>query len=99
VAEQLFGYKAGEVIGKPVTILIPADRQDEEPDILARIRRGEPIQTDHRGWIFWRDRIFEQMFVAIMPSNGWYTFWVNARAGFDLTLRFFAPFRPAPRGA
>jgi PAS domain S-box-containing protein len=42
-AEQLFGYTADEVIGKPVTILIPAERQDEEPEILARIRRDERI--------------------------------------------------------
>jgi two-component sensor histidine kinase len=33
------------VVGKPVTILIPADRQDEEPAILARLRRGE--RTEH----------------------------------------------------
>src|SRR4029078_1898712 len=39
-AERLFGYTADEVIGKPVTILIPADRQGEEPAILARIRSG-----------------------------------------------------------
>jgi two-component sensor histidine kinase len=32
------------VIGKPVTILIPPDRQDEEPAILERIRRGERIE-------------------------------------------------------
>jgi two-component system CheB/CheR fusion protein len=44
-AELLFGYSAEEVIGKPVTILIPADRQHEEPEILARLRRGERI--DH----------------------------------------------------
>ena len=44
-ATRLFGYTAEEVIGKPVTILIPADRHDEEPTILARIRRGERI--DH----------------------------------------------------
>lgn len=43
-AERLFGYKAREVIGKPVNILIPPDRQDEEPAILARIRRGERIE-------------------------------------------------------
>jgi PAS domain S-box-containing protein len=42
-AEQLFGYTADEVIGKPVTILIPAELQDEEPEILARIRRNERI--------------------------------------------------------
>ena len=44
-AERLFGYTADEIVGKPVTILIPADRHDEEPEILGRIRRGERI--DH----------------------------------------------------
>ena len=44
-AERLFGYSKEEVIGKPVTILIPADRLHEEPEILARLRRGERI--DH----------------------------------------------------
>ena len=44
-AERLFGYSGEEVIGKPVTILIPADRRHEEPEILARLRRGERI--DH----------------------------------------------------
>jgi PAS domain S-box-containing protein len=43
-AEQLFGYHADEVIGKPVTILIPKERWDEEPNILARVRRGERIE-------------------------------------------------------
>ncbi|MEZ0170752.1 PAS domain S-box protein [Microvirga sp. TS319] len=44
-AERLFGYRAEEVIGQPITILIPEDRQDEEPGILERIRRGERV--DH----------------------------------------------------
>ena len=44
-AERLFGYVTEEVIGKPVTILIPQDRHDEEPVILERIRRGERV--DH----------------------------------------------------
>jgi PAS domain S-box-containing protein len=43
-AERLFGYSAGEVIGKPVTILIPEDRMNEEPEILERIRRGESVE-------------------------------------------------------
>src|SRR6201996_3710915 len=36
-AERVFGYTADEVIGQPVTILMPPDRLDEEPGILARI--------------------------------------------------------------
>ena len=44
-AERLFGYKAEEVVGKAVTILIPPGRHDEEPGILDRIRRGERV--DH----------------------------------------------------
>jgi PAS domain S-box-containing protein len=43
-AERLLGYKAAEVIGRPITILIPPDRLDEEPRILARIRRGESVE-------------------------------------------------------
>jgi PAS domain-containing protein len=39
-AERMFGYTAEEVIGKPVMILIPADRHHEEPHILGRIRAG-----------------------------------------------------------
>jgi PAS domain S-box-containing protein len=42
-AERLFGYTAAEAIGKPVAMLIPLDRPNEEPDILGRIRRGEHI--------------------------------------------------------
>ncbi len=43
-AEKLFGYTAAEVIEKPVTILIPPDRIDEEPRILECLRRGENIE-------------------------------------------------------
>ena len=44
-AQRLFGYTSQEAVGKPVTLLIPVDRHDEEPKILERIRRGERI--DH----------------------------------------------------
>jgi PAS domain S-box-containing protein len=43
-AERIFGYVAEEVIGKPITILMPLDRQDEEIVILERIRRGERVE-------------------------------------------------------
>ena len=43
-AQQLFGYSEAEVIGQPITIIIPADLHGEEKDILRRLRRGERIE-------------------------------------------------------
>ena len=43
-AEQIYGYKAVEVIGKSISILCPSDRSDEIPQILERIRRGERVE-------------------------------------------------------
>jgi two-component system, chemotaxis family, CheB/CheR fusion protein len=43
-AARLFGYAAGEIIGKPVRILIPPDRQHEEDAIIERVSRGERIE-------------------------------------------------------
>ena len=43
-AERLFGYTAEEIIGLPVTTLIPAALFDEEPSILQRIWCGEPVE-------------------------------------------------------
>ncbi len=43
-AERIFGYTSEEVIGKPITILMPLERQDEELGILAKIRKGERIE-------------------------------------------------------
>jgi PAS domain S-box-containing protein len=43
-AHRLFGYSAKEAIGKPVTILIPPDRQYEEDAILKVIRHGERVE-------------------------------------------------------
>src|SRR2546428_4302640 len=43
-AERLFGYRAEEVIGQPITILFPPDRLHEEDEFLRRIRSGERIE-------------------------------------------------------
>jgi PAS domain S-box-containing protein len=42
-AEKLFGYKAEEIIGKPVTLIIPPELHQDEVMILSKIRRGEKI--------------------------------------------------------
>jgi len=44
-AERMFGYSATEIIGRPITTIIPQERHNEERDILRRIGRGERI--DH----------------------------------------------------
>jgi PAS domain S-box-containing protein len=43
-AARLFGYTAEEAIGSSVTMLMPTERLNEEPGILERIRRGQPIE-------------------------------------------------------
>jgi PAS domain S-box-containing protein len=43
-AERIFGYTAAEAVGRSITMLIPPERQAEEEDILARIRRAERVE-------------------------------------------------------
>ena len=43
-AERLFGFTPAEAVGRPVTIIIPRDRLDEEPTILEKIHRGDRIE-------------------------------------------------------
>jgi PAS domain S-box-containing protein len=43
-ATGLFGYQPEEIIGKPITTIIPPELHAEEIDILARLRRGERIE-------------------------------------------------------
>ena len=44
-AERIFGYTAEEAVGRPITMLLPPERQDEEVNILALLVRGERV--DH----------------------------------------------------
>ena len=43
-AARIFGYAAEEIVGKNIRVLIPEERQAEEDEILARLRRGEFIE-------------------------------------------------------
>ena len=50
-AERIYGYQAEEIIGQPVSLLIPPDRPNEMVEILDRIRLGErvgPYETTRR---------------------------------------------------
>ena len=43
-AESMFGYAAEEIIGRTITILSPADRQDEEKRFIERISQGDRVE-------------------------------------------------------
>ncbi len=40
-AERLYGYSAGEAVGRPISLLVPPDQPDEVPALLERVKRGE----------------------------------------------------------
>lgn len=43
-AQRLFGYTADEAVGRHVSLLIPANRADEESRIIAKLRKGELVE-------------------------------------------------------
>jgi len=43
-AERLFGFSAEEAIGQHIKLIVPADRQEEEVEILGRLQRGERVE-------------------------------------------------------
>jgi PAS domain S-box-containing protein len=43
-AERLYGYTANEAIGQSIRIVVPPDRQQEEDEVLEKLRRGETIK-------------------------------------------------------
>jgi PAS domain S-box-containing protein len=43
-AEAMFGYSAEVMIGRPIMVIIPADRLEEETSILERVRSGERVE-------------------------------------------------------
>ena len=46
-AERMFGYTAEEIVGRPIRLIIPADRQSEEDQVLATIREGRAVEHFH----------------------------------------------------
>jgi PAS domain S-box-containing protein len=43
-AERMFGYSADEMVGRPITLIIPPSHQNEEEQILSKIKRGERVE-------------------------------------------------------
>jgi PAS domain S-box-containing protein len=65
-AERLFGYATEEALGRPITIIIPDDRLDEESRVIATVRAGkrvEPFETIRRR----KDGTLVDVWLAISP--------------------------------
>jgi PAS domain S-box-containing protein len=43
-AEKMFGYKAEEIIGKSVTLIIPKELRSQEDEIISKLKKGEMIE-------------------------------------------------------
>jgi PAS domain S-box-containing protein len=43
-AARIFGYEPEEMIGRPITVIIPPELHHEEADILSRIRAGQRVE-------------------------------------------------------
>jgi PAS domain S-box-containing protein len=43
-AEKIYGYKAEEILGRSISVLIPLDHSNEFPEIMVRLQRGEHIE-------------------------------------------------------
>jgi PAS domain S-box-containing protein len=64
-AERIYGYAAQEMIGRPMTPLFPSGQQDEETELLARLRQGETVHHFETVRVR-KDR--EQIFVSLTIS-------------------------------
>src|SRR6266849_4777 len=86
-AEKLFGYSSSEAVGKPIRILLPPERANEEPDILARIGRGE--STEHFETVRVRkDGTYVDVSVTISPIKNSSGMIVGAsKIARDITVR------------
>ncbi|HWL91294.1 MAG TPA: PAS domain S-box protein [Actinomycetota bacterium] len=48
-AERIYGYRAEEVVGRPMSMLVPAERRDDVPMFLERLANGESIEDYETG--------------------------------------------------
>ncbi len=65
-AEQLYGYTADEIVGRPIRTIVPPDRQTELADIMARLKRGERI-AHHETVRVHKDGALIDVSVSISP--------------------------------
>src|SRR6202790_2420074 len=71
-AENVYGYSANEIVGRPRNILLPGDQPDELPAVLEMLKRGERTQlkeTVHLGKGNVRIEVSE-MLSAVKDASG-----------------------------
>jgi PAS domain S-box-containing protein len=44
-AEKIYGYKREEIVGHPISVLIPPSQPEELPEIMKQLRRGQHIES------------------------------------------------------
>jgi PAS domain S-box-containing protein len=44
-AEKMYGYPAAEIVGRPISLLVPPERAGEASDILDQLKRGERLEN------------------------------------------------------
>jgi len=67
-AERIYGYSAGEIIGKNIAVIIPADCPNEIPDILRKIARGERVEQ-HESVRLTKDGRTLNMSISVSPLH------------------------------
>jgi PAS domain S-box-containing protein len=65
-AEKIYGYKAEEVLGHSISVLVPSGRPDELPGILKQLRRGQRIENYETTRVH-KDGHFIEVSVTISP--------------------------------
>lgn len=86
-AERLFGFSAAEMIGQPITRIIPQELQHEEVEILAKLRKGERIERYETTRVR-KDGQMLQISLTISPiRNSTGTIVGAAKIAHDITAR------------
>ena len=65
-AERLYGYTASEMIGQPISTIVPPDQQDQPRLALERIRKGLPVEP-YEAVRVRKDGTHATVFVTVSP--------------------------------
>ena len=68
-AEKLYGYASAEVLGQPISVLVPPDRPEESAQILARLSRGERVEPFESVRVR-KDRSLVDVSLSMFPLTG-----------------------------